>query len=146
MGVNMKKILVMMASIVFLSGCVSMDPNQWRFVGELVREGDWQVLYGNHWPNRYDKVLVVNCSREGQESATETNLVLAREDPVRPPDVYPSPPPPADKRVYEPIADLSVFGSRRILVVDSGWRLAARTTKGTARICVRLVESQPLNH
>lgn len=141
----MKKLLPIFFSIVFLSGCVSMNPNQWCFVGELVREGDWQVLYGNHWPNRYDKVLVVNCGREGQESATEIKLVLAREDPVRPPDVYPNPLPSADKKIYEPIADLSVFGSRRILVVDSGWRLAVRTTKGTARICVRLVESQPLN-
>lgn len=140
----MRKIFGTLFSLVFLSSCVSMDPNKWTFSGELVRDGDWQVLYGNHWPNRYDKILVVNCSREGVESATDTQLVLSHEDPVRPPDVNPSPPPAADKRMYEPIADLSVFGSRRILVVESGWRLAARTTKGTARICVRLVESQPL--
>jgi hypothetical protein len=132
----------LLAFLILLSGCASLDPDRWRFKAKIVRVGEWQVLYGNHWPKRYDMVVVQNCARPGKETATQTQLVLAREDPVRPPEEA-AELLPVD-RLYEPIADISPPGARRNLIVDSGWRLAARTTDGDGRICIRLVSSLPL--
>lgn len=129
--------------LMLLSGCGTLrNPNQWAFAGHLEKPGEWRVLYGNQVDDRLDTISIVNCTKKGEGAGVRVELVLAREDPIRPPEPYPDPPPPKATRLYEPIYDLSVIGSRRLLVVETGYRLAARATGGYAQLCVRLVSTR----
>ncbi len=141
-GLRSVRTAALVVALTMLGACASMNPDRWRFKSTVVRVGAWQVLYGNHWPQRYDKVVVQNCTRPGTDAASEMQLVLARKDPVQPPEHDDDVSDPDGD--YEPIADLSPPGARRNLIVDSGWRLAVRTLDGKGRVCIRLVESLPL--
>jgi len=108
----------------------------------LERPGEWNILYSNQVDDRLDTLSIVNCTMPKEGAAERVELVLALEDPIRPPEPYPNPPPPKETRLYEPNYDLSVVGSRRLLVVATGRRLAARATGGRARLCIRLVSTR----
>jgi len=125
----------------FLHGCCTgHNPDRWVFAGSLEQPGKWNVLYSNQVDDRLDTLLIVNCTPSKEGAARRVELVMAREDPIRPPEPYPDPPPP-QPRLYEPNYDLSVIGSRRLLVVATGQRLASRATGGRARLCVQLVST-----
>jgi hypothetical protein len=130
----------------FLFGCCTgLNPDRWSFAGNLKQPGEWKVLYSNQVADRLDTLSIVNCTRQSEGAAARVELVLAREDPIRPPEPYPDPPPPKETRLYEPSYDLSVVGSRRLLVVESGRRLAARATGGRACLYVRLVSTRSVS-
>lgn len=135
--------LLALTVLLFLHGCCTgRNPDRWAFAGRLEQPGEWKVLYSNQVDDRLDTLSIVNCTLRGEGAAERVELVLAREDPIRPPEPYPDPPPPKETRLYEPNYDLSVVGSRRLLVVSTGRRLAARATGGQARLCVRLLSTR----
>jgi len=142
-------LFTMAAALCFFTGCATTSTESWAITTTIPADGKWHVLYGNHWPNRFDKIVVVNASHpEGADRQTE--LVLAHVDPVAPPE--PGTPEeaaqkelPTVKRDYEPVQEFSTYGSKRLLIIDSGWRLAVRTQNSAVAVKVRLIGDKPIH-